>query len=303
MNQQDIITQLKNLTTETINHNSTDIDIISTIDKLKIINAEDQKVALAINEVIVDIAQVVDLVTNALKSNGRLIYIGAGTSGRLGILDAVECPPTYGVDYNTVVGVIAGGEQAFIKAQEGAEDSEDLAVIDLQKINLTDKDILCGIAASGRTPYVIGALKYANSIGAKTVAISCNTNAVISKYANLKIELNLGAEVITGSTRMKAGTAQKLILNMISTTTMINLGKTYKNLMVDVKTSNDKLKARAKKIIMDATEVNFEIAEKYLNLANGHVKTAIVMLLHNVDYHSATDMLNNAKGVIRKITN
>lgn len=301
MNQREILAQLKTLSTENINQNSVDIDIVPTLDKLRIINKEDQKVAKIIESVLPDIAKAVDMATLALKNGGRLIYVGAGTSGRLGILDAVECPPTYGVDYNTVVGVIAGGENAFIKAQEGAEDSEEFAINDLQKINLTSKDIVCGIAASGRTPYVIGGLKYAQSLGAATIAISCNTNAVISQYAQAKIEVSLGAEVVTGSTRMKAGTAQKLILNMISTTVMINLGKTYKNLMVDVKTSNKKLEARAKKIIMDATEVDFATAEKYLEDANNHVKTAIVMILHNVDYAAAITMLDKSNGVIRNI--
>lgn len=301
MNQQEILAQLTTLTTETINQNSTNIDVVSTLEKLTLINQEDQKVALAISLILADIAGVVDLATETIKNGGRLIYFGAGTSGRLGILDAVECPPTYGVDYNTVVGVIAGGDKAFIKAQEGAEDSEDFAINDLKNIKLTAADLVCGIAASGRTPYVIGGLKYAKNIGAQTVAISCNSNAVISNYANSKIEVNLGAEVVTGSTRMKAGTAQKLILNMISTTTMINLGKTYKNLMVDVKTSNDKLKARAKRIIMDATDVDFATAEKYLDLANNHVKTAIVMILHNIDYPGALTMLEKAHGIIRKI--
>jgi N-acetylmuramic acid 6-phosphate etherase len=301
MNQQEILAQLKTLSTENINQNSVDIDIVPTLEKLKIINQEDQKVAKIIESVLPYIAKAVDMATLALKNGGRLIYVGAGTSGRLGILDAVECPPTYGVDYNTVVGVIAGGENAFIKAQEGAEDSEEFAVNDLQKINLTSKDIVCGIAASGRTPYVIGGLKYAHSLGAATIAISCNTNAVISQYTQAKIEVSLGAEIVTGSTRMKAGTAQKLILNMISTTVMINLGKTYKNLMVDVKTSNKKLEARAKKIIMDATDVDFATAEKYLADANNHVKTAIVMILHNVDYATAITMLDKSSGVIRNI--
>ena len=301
MNQQEILAQLTTLTTETINQNSTNIDVVSTLEKLTLINQEDQKVALAISLILADIAGVVDLATETIKNGGRLIYFGAGTSGRLGILDAVECPPTYGVDYNTVVGVIAGGDKAFIKAQEGAEDSEDFAIHDLKNINLTAADLVCGIAASGRTPYVIGGLKYAKNIGAQTVAISCNSNAVISNYANSKIEVSLGAQGLTSSTRMKAGTAQKLILNMISTTTMINLGKTYKNLMVDVKTSNDKLKARAKRIIMDATDVDFSTAEEYLDLANNHVKTAIVMILHNIDYPSALTMLEKAHGVIRKI--
>lgn len=300
MNQQ-ILEQLKTLTTENINPNSTNIDILPTIEKLRIINNEDQHVALIIAQELPAIAAAVDVITFAMKHGGRLIYTGAGTSGRLGILDAVECPPTYGVDYNTVVGLIAGGAEAFIKAQEGVEDKEDLGIADLQSINLTRQDIVCGIAASGRTPYVIGGLDYARSLGCKTIAIACNKNSVIGQHADLKIEVALGAEVVTGSTRMKAGTAQKLILNMLSTASMISLGKVYKNLMVDVKTSNAKLEARAKKIIMDATEVDYATAEKYLQLANNHVKTAIVMILNQVDLAEAQTKLNNANGIIRNI--
>lgn len=301
MQQQEILQQLKTLSTETINPNSTNIDIVSTVDKLRIINDEDKKVAEAISLHLDSIADVVDLATKAIKNGGRLIYIGAGTSGRLGILDASECPPTYGVDFNTILGLIAGGREAVWKAVEGAEDSEDFGAIDLQKILLTDKDVVLGIAASGRTPYVIGGLKYARSIGADTVALACNQNSVIGTYADYKIEVSAGAEVVTGSTRMKAGTTQKLVLNMISTTIMINLGKTYRNLMVDVATSNAKLHARAKKIVMEATDVNFEIAEKYLSLANNHVKTAIVMILNNLSYDEAVSKLKNADGIIRKI--
>lgn len=301
MQQQQILEQLKTLTTENINPHSANIDILPTLEKLRIINNEDQNVAITIAQELPAIAAAVDAITVAMKNGGRLIYTGAGTSGRLGILDAVECPPTYGVDYNTVVGLIAGGAEAFIKAQEGVEDKEDLGVTDLQSVNLTNSDIVCGIAASGRTPYVIGGLKYAHSLGCKTIAIACNKNSVIGQYADLQIEVALGAEVVTGSTRMKAGTAQKLILNMLSTASMISLGKVYKNLMVDVKTSNAKLEARAKKIIMDATEVDYATAEKYLQLANNHVKTAIVMILNQVDFTEAQTKLNNASGIIRNI--
>ena len=301
MNQQQILEQLKTLSTETINQSSINIDILPTIEKLKIINEEDHKVAEAISHELPIIAKAVDITTNAMKHGGRLIYMGAGTSGRLGILDAVECPPTYGVDYNTVVGLIAGGKEAFIKAQEGVEDQESAGFADLKEINLTENDVVCGIAASGRTPYVIGGLKYANSIGCKTISIACNKNSVISNYADIKIEISPGPEVITGSTRMKAGTAQKLILNMLSTTAMINLGKVYKNLMVDVKTSNEKLQARAKKIIMEATEVDFTTATEYLELAHNHVKSAIVMIINNCSYEEAQKKLDKAHGVIRKI--
>ncbi len=301
MNQQQILEQLKTLATETINQSSINIDILPTIEKLKIINEEDHKVAEAIGQELPVIAKAVDAITLSMKQGGRLIYMGAGTSGRLGILDAVECPPTYGVDYNTVVGLIAGGKEAFIKAQEGIEDQESAGFADLKEITLTEKDIVCGIAASGRTPYVIGGLKYANSIGCTTIAIACNKNSVISNYADIKIEISPGPEVISGSTRMKAGTAQKLILNMLSTTAMINLGKVYKNLMVDVKTSNEKLQARAKKIIMEATEVDFSTASEYLELAHNHVKSAIVMIINNCNYEEAQKKLDKAHGVIRKI--
>lgn len=301
MQQQDILRQLESLSTETINPNSADIDIVSTIDKLRIINNEDKKVAEAIALHLDSIARVVDVATNAIRNGGRLIYTGAGTSGRLGILDASECPPTYGVDFNTILGLIAGGRDAVWKAVEGAEDSEDFGAKDLQNVNLTDKDVVLGIAASGRTPYVIGSLKYAHSIGAKTASLACNANSVIGTYADYKIEVSAGAEVVTGSTRMKAGTTQKLILNMISTTVMINLGKTYRNLMVDVATSNAKLHARAKKIVMEATDVDFETAEKYLLLSNNHVKTAIVMILNNINYDEAINKLKSADGIIRKI--
>lgn len=301
MQQQQILAQLKTLTTENINPNSLNIDIVPTLEKLRIINQEDQKVALAIEEELPAIATAVDAITLAMKNGGRLIYLGAGTSGRLGILDAVECPPTYGVDYNTVVGLIAGGEKAFIKAQEGVEDKEELGVSDLQQVNLVAQDIVCGIAASGRTPYVIGGLDYARSLGCKTIAVACNKNSVIGNHADIKIEVSAGAEVISGSTRMKAGTTQKLILNMLSTTTMINLGKVYKNLMVDVKTSNAKLEARAKKIIMEATEVDFATAEKFLKLANNHVKTAIVMIINNLSFEQASEKLAASAGVIRDI--
>lgn len=301
MQQQEILQQLKGLSTETINPNSVNIDIVPTVDKLRIINNEDKKVADAISCHLDAIAQVVDLATNAIKNGGRLVYTGAGTSGRLGILDASECPPTYGVDFNTILGLIAGGREAVWKAVEGAEDSEEFGAEDLKHINLTDKDVVLGIAASGRTPYVIGGLKYANSIGAKTASLACNTNSVIGSVADYKIEVSPGSEVVTGSTRMKAGTTQKLILNMISTAIMINLGKTYRNLMVDVATSNAKLHARAKKIVMDATDVDFATAEKYLDLAHNHVKTAIVMILNNLDYDSAVSKLKDADGVIRKV--
>lgn len=300
MNQQQILEQLKTLTTENTNQNSISIDILPTLEKLRIINEEDQKVSLAIAKELPSIAKAVDEITVAMKNGGRLIYIGAGTSGRLGIIDAVECTPTFGIDYNTIIGLMAGGTDAFVKSYEGIEDQESAGFADLKGVNLNSSDVVCGIAASGRTPYVIGGLKYGRSIGCKTIAIACNRNSQIGNYADIKIEVSAGPEVISGSTRMKAGTTQKLILNMISTTVMINLGKVYKNLMVDVKASNEKLRARAKKIIMDATEVNYATAEHYLELANNHVKTAIVMIIYNCDLVTAQHKLENSGGTIRE---
>ena len=277
------------------------LETMSVQELLMNMNKEDKSVPLAVEKAIPQIEKLVEVIVSKMQQGGRLFYMGAGTSGRLGILDASECPPTYGIAQGIVVGLIAGGAEAFIKAQEGVEDKEELGVADLQSIQLTAKDIVCGIAASGRTPYVIGGLDYARSLGCVTIAVACNKNSVIGQHADLQIEVAPGAEVVTGSTRMKAGTTQKLILNMLSTTTMINLGKVYKNLMVDVKTSNAKLEARAKKIIMDATEVDYATAEKYLQLANNHVKTAIVMLLNNSTLEEAQTKLTNANGVIRNI--
>lgn len=300
MNQTQLLAQLSTLTTENINPQSIDIDVLPTLEKLRIINAEDQKVAAAVSLELPAIAAAVDLITQIIHQGGRLIYIGAGTSGRLGILDAVECPPTYGIAPNTIIGIMAGGAAAFIHAEEGVEDQEDQGATDLAAIHLTKHDLVCGISASGRTPYVIGGLKYAKSCGSKTIALACNQPSLIAAYADLKIEVRLGAEVISGSTRMKAGTAQKLILNMLSTATLINLGKVYKNLMVEVKTSNAKLQARAIKIIMDATAVDLVSARHYLYLANNQVKTAIVMIIRHCDAATARAQLDTSAGIIRK---
>ena len=247
-----IMSILENINTEKRNSNSTNLDTMPIDKAVNLMINEEYKVIEALKEQHTNIVEVIKLTSKTLQNGGRIIYIGAGTSGRLGILDAVECPPTFSVDYNTVVGLIAGGEEAFIKAKEGAEDNPSLANIDLENINLTSKDVLIGLAASGRTPYVIGALKYANSIGVKTVAISCTKQAKISKYADMVIEAVAGPEILTGSTRLKAGTTQKLILNMISTLSMVSIGKVYQNLMIDVKPTNKKLTERAKSIISEA---------------------------------------------------
>lgn len=291
---------LQKLDTEKINENTKNIDNLSTIDMLTMINNEDKKVALVVEKVIPNIAKVIDETYKRIKLGGRLIYIGAGTSGRLGVLDASECPPTYGVDFELVQGIIAGGREAMFKAKEGAEDSKELAVEDLKAINLTEKDMIIGLAASGRTPYVIGGLEYAKEIGAGTGAVSCVQNSEISKVAEYSIESVVGAEVVTGSTRMKSGTAQKMILNMISTGVMIKLGKVYGNLMIDVRPTNEKLVERAKGIIMKCTGVTRDIAEEYMRLSENDVRLAIFMILSNLNKEECINILNNNDNNIRK---
>ncbi|HDR7848708.1 TPA: N-acetylmuramic acid 6-phosphate etherase [Bacillus toyonensis] len=291
---------LENLSTEHRNEKTTNLDEMSIKEVLQSMNEEDRTVALAVEKEIEHIEKVVQTVIKSFEEEGRLIYIGAGTSGRLGILDAVECPPTFGTDDKMVQGFIAGGLKAFTKAVEGAEDREELAEEDLKSIGLNEKDTVIGIAASGRTPYVIGGLKYAHSVGANTASISCNKNAEISKYAKLNVEVETGAEILTGSTRLKAGTAQKLVLNMISTASMIGVGKVYKNLMVDVQSTNEKLVERSKRIIVEATGVSYEVAAEYYEKANRNVKVAIVMVLLQCEYGEALEKLKEAKGFVKK---
>ncbi|WP_026833169.1 N-acetylmuramic acid 6-phosphate etherase [Exiguobacterium undae] len=290
---------LEKLATERRNEKTMRLDDMSVEDMLTVMNAEDQTVAAVIQQEIPVIKQVVDRVIQSFQADGRLIYIGAGTSGRLGVLDAAECVPTFGVSPDMVVGLIAGGERALIKAVEGAEDSKTLAVEDLQALQLTANDTVIGIAASGRTPYVIGGLDYAREVGATTAALSCNKQAAISEHADFRIEVETGPEVLTGSTRLKAGTAQKLVLNMISTAAMIGVGKVYQNLMVDVQSTNEKLEIRAKRMIVEATGVELETAARYFTSANGHVKTAIVMILADVSYTEAVERLQRAHGFVR----
>ncbi|MGM7722668.1 N-acetylmuramic acid 6-phosphate etherase [Metabacillus sp. Hm71] len=287
------------LTTESRNERTMHIDTADTAEILRVMNEEDQKVALAVQQVLPDVETAINFAFESLKNGGRLIYLGAGTSGRLGVLDAVECPPTFSTDPSLVQGIMAGGEKAFVKAVEGAEDKEELGEQDLRDIQLSSNDTVMGIAASGRTPYVIGALKYARSVGAKAVALSCNENSPISQVADLSIEVVVGPEVLTGSTRLKAATAHKMILNMISTTTMIKLGKAYENLMVDVHVSNFKLKERATNIIRKITNVSYEQAKETLELANNEVKTAIVMIKTGREYEEAKKLLEQAKGYVR----
>ena len=291
---------LKKLDTEQVNENTKSIDSLSTIDMITTINNEDKKVALAVENVIPNIASVVDETYDRLKRGGRLIYIGAGTSGRLGVLDASECPPTYGVDFELVKGIMAGGKDAMFKAKEGAEDSKELAVEDLKDINLTEKDMVIGLAASGRTPYVIGGLEYAKKIKAGTGSISCVNNSEISKIADFPVEVIVGPEVVTGSTRMKSGTAQKMVLNMISTGVMIKLGKVYGNLMIDVKATNEKLVERAKGIIMKGTGCTREVAEEYMNITGDDVRLSIFMILSDLDKEQSIEFLSKNDNNIRK---
>lgn len=294
---------LEYMSTEQINSRTHDLDILSIYDALQIMNEEDEKVPQAVKKEIPQIEKAVEMVIEAFRHGGRLIYMGAGTSGRLGVLDAVECPPTFGTPPEMVVGLIAGGEGAFIKAVEGAEDSLTMGVEDLKEINLSKNDVVIGIAASGRTPYVIAAMNYAKEIGCKTVGIACNKNSEVGRVADIAIEVVVGPEVLTGSTRLKAGTAQKMVLNMISTISMVGIGKAYKNLMVDVQRTNKKLETRAENIIIAATEVDRDTARKILEEADGSVKLAITMILLNCNADEAKNKLKKANGHIRKTLN
>ncbi len=292
---------LGSLTTEKRNQNTLNIDKLSTRKMVEVINQEDKKVAVAVEKVLDQIALAVDIISDAFENGGRLIYIGAGTSGRLGILDASECPPTYGVSYDLVVGLIAGGKEAIIKAKEGAEDSKSLAVEELDEINFSKQDVLVGIAASGRTPYVVGGLEYANSLGAQTISVSCSDNSVIAEVADVGIKVIVGPEVLTGSTRMKAGTAQKMVLNMLTTGAMIKIGKVYSNLMVDVKASNKKLVERAKRIVIEATGVSREEAIDKLELTDYDVKLAILLIKTGLSKEEVSKLLANNNGHISKV--
>ena len=293
--------EINQLTTEKRNPNTMHLDQMSVGQVLELMNKEDQQVPEAIAEALGQIEAAVETIIQSLKAGGRLIYFGAGTSGRLGVLDAAECVPTFGVSPDLVVGLIAGGDKAMVEAVEGAEDSLTLAEEDFKKLNLNANDTVVGIAASGRTPYVIGGLQYAQSIGAKTVSIACNQQAKISRFAQIPIEVDCGPEVLTGSTRLKAGTAQKLILNMLSTVSMIGIGKVYQNLMVDVQATNEKLEERSKRIIMAATECSYEEAASYFEAANHKVKVAIVMILTNLDATEASRKINAANGFVNQV--
>lgn len=290
---------LEHLITEKRNQATMNLDELSISEALQLMNQEDQKVAKIVENKLATIEPVIEATIDSFNQGGRLIYLGAGTSGRLGVLDAAECVPTFGVSSDMVVGLIAGGEKAMTVAVEGAEDSQELGRQDLIDLNLTDKDMVIGIAASGRTPYVIGALTYAQEIGASTASLSCNGNAVISDYAEYPIEIEVGPEFLTGSTRLKSGTAQKLVLNMISTLSMIGIGKVYKNLMVDVKATNEKLVERSKRIIMEATDCTYETASQAFLESGESVKVAIVMILTGSSKEEAQEKLMQGKGFIK----
>lgn len=291
---------LAKLTTEVRNEASLNIDNMSTSEILTLMNQEDMTVAQKVNEILPQISEAVDLVELAFRRGGRLFYVGAGTSGRIGILDAVECPPTFSTPPELVQGIIAGGMKAIEKAVEGAEDSEEIGALDLKDRNLTAADIVVGIAASGRTPYVIGALKYANQVGASTVSLSSNIDSAVGSYADVKLEVDTGPEVITGSTRLKAATAHKLILNMITSASMIKMGKVYENLMVDVSASNIKLRERAKGIVSTITQASYDQAEEHLELSNYEVKPAIVMIETGVNFQDAKAFIEKANGFVRE---
>lgn len=292
----ELLGHLNSLTTEKTNPKSTHIDRLEAVDICRIINDEDQTVAGAVEKEILHIARAAEEVAGVLAGGGRLFYIGAGTSGRLGILDAAECPPTFGSDPSQVIGVIAGGRDTLIRSAEGIEDRADEAARDLRKFDFNSGDILIGLAASVRTPYTIAGLKYANEIGAKTVLIVCNRVKEIDCRPDILIQLEVGPEVITGSTRMKSGTAQKMTLNMISTTAMVLLGKCYGNLMVDLKATSDKLTIRSRKILIDLLGLDYDRADRLLGEAGGSVKLAIAMHRLGVDAHEARRRLDAAGG-------
>ena len=293
--------KIDNLSTEKRNEKTKDIDLLSVDEILKIMNEEDLKVVDAVKGALPEIRIVIDECIQAYKRGGRIIYIGAGTSGRLGLMDAVEVVPTYNSD--RFVGLIAGGDNAFVKAVEGAEDSRELAVEDLKNISLNEKDMVIGIAASGRTPYVIGGLDYAREVGASTGCLCCNFNTEIADHCDLPIELSAGPEVVTGSTRLKSGTCQKIVLNMISTVTMVKVGKVFGNLMVDVKATNEKLVERCRRVVMEATGCDHDRADAVLKETENNCKLAIVMILLNIPLNEAKEKLERADDNIRMALN
>lgn len=296
---ENLLQTLSTLITEQRNPNSMNVDSLSALEIVQLMNDEDKQVPLAIEKCLPQIAQAVECIVAAFQQGGRLVYIGAGTSGRLGVLDASECPPTFGVSPEIVKGIIAGGERALRHPIEGAEDSKAQAVVDLQTIQFSSKDVLVGIAASGRTPYVIGALEYAKSLGSVTVSIASNPNSAMANIVDIAIDTVVGPEVLTGSSRLKSGTAQKLVLNMLTTASMILMGKCYQNLMVDVQASNEKLKARAIRIVMQATDCDKALAEETLKQADQNAKLAIMMILSGLERAQAEALLEKHHGKLQ----
>ena len=296
---ENLLQTLSTLITEQRNPNSMHVDSLSALEIVQLMNKEDKQVPLAIEKCLPQIAQAVECIVAAFQQGGRLVYIGAGTSGRLGVLDASECPPTFGVSPEMVKGIIAGGERALRHPIEGAEDSKTHAVVDLQTIQFSSKDVLVGIAASGRTPYVIGALEYAKSLGSVTVSIASNPNSAMANIVDIAIDTVVGPEVLTGSSRLKSGTAQKLVLNMLTTASMILMGKCYQNLMVDVQASNEKLKARAIRIVMQATDCDKALAEETLKQADQNAKLAIMMILSGLGRAQAEALLEKHQGKLQ----
>ena len=296
---ENLLQTLSTLITEQRNPNSMHVDSLSALEIVQLMNEEDKQVPLAIEKCLPQIAQAVECIVAAFQQGGRLVYIGAGTSGRLGVLDASECPPTFGVSPEMVKGIIAGGERALRHPIEGAEDSKAQAVVDLQTIQFSSKDVLVGIAASGRTPYVIGALEYAKSLGSVTVSIASNPNSAMANIVDIAIDTVVGPEVLAGSSRLKSGTAQKLVLNMLTTASMILMGKCYQNLMVDVQASNEKLKARAIRIVMQATDCDKALAEETLKQADQNAKLAIMMILSGLDRAQAEALLEKHQGKLQ----
>ena len=296
---ENLLQTLSTLITEQRNPNSMNVDCLSALEIVQLMNKEDKQVPLAIEKCLPQIAQAVECIVAAFQQGGRLVYIGAGTSGRLGVLDASECPPTFGVSPEMVKGIIAGGERALRHPIEGAEDSKTHAVVDLQTIQFSSKDVLVGIAASGRTPYVIGALEYAKRLDSVTVSIASNPNSAMANIVDIAIDTVVGPEVLTGSSRLKSGTAQKLVLNMLTTASMILMGKCYQNLMVDVQASNEKLKARAIRIVMQATDCGKALAEETLKQADQNAKLAIMMILSGLDRAQAEALLEKHHGKLQ----
>ena len=296
---QQILAELDGLVSEVRNPRTALLDRMNSLELVRTMNDEDHGVASAVAKVLPSIAKAVDCIVDAFSAGGRLIYVGAGTSGRLGVLDASECPPTFGVEESMVIGLIAGGDHAIRHAVEGAEDDEAAAVIDLQLAGLKARDIVVGLAASGRTPYVVSALRYARNVGAKSVAVTCNTSSAIAAESDIAIVPEVGPEVLTGSTRLKSGTAQKLVLNMLSTASMVRSGKTFGNLMVDLRATNEKLKARAARIVAEATGCSGEQARGALDDAGQNAKLAIFVLLSGLDRQEAEARLASANGMLR----